>query len=146
MNNLAALILLGALSAAGPASALEPAPMQTGRGGSPPADQGPRAGMVQAPSPSSSQSPASQSNVTADPAQQIEPEGGPPAGALSLSQIIAQIESRPDFAFIRDIDWDDGRYDVQYRTRDGRDRNLKVDPRTGRPVEGALPTVHWPKS
>ncbi|QDO99660.1 hypothetical protein FNB15_06490 [Ferrovibrio terrae] len=82
----------------------------------------------------------------AEPAQQVEPEGGPPAGALSLSQIITQIESRPDFAFIKDIDWDDGRYDVQYRTRDGRDRNLKVDPRTGRPVEGALPTVHWPKS
>ena len=150
MNNLAALLLLGALSAAGPASALEPVPMQAGRGGSPPGDPGPRAGVVQtqAPAPQSptSQSPTSQSNVTADPAQQIEPEGGPPVGALSLSQIITQIESRPDFAFIKDIDWDDGRYDVQYRTRDGRDRTLKVDPRTGRPVEGALPTVHWPKS
>ena len=135
MNNLAALILLGALSTAGPASALEPV-----RGGSPPPDQSPRAGMIQ------TQAPASQGNVTADPAQQIAPEDGPPVGALSLSQIIAQIESRPDFAFIRDIDWDDGRYEVEYRTRDGRDRVLKVDPRTGRPVEGALPVVQWPRS
>ncbi len=135
MNNLAALILFGMLTgAATPASAIEPA-----RGG--PAPDSPRAGVVQ-----SQAGPSSQSNVTAEPAQQIEPEGGPPAGALSLSQIITQIESRPDFAFIKDIDWDDGRYEVEYRTRDGRDRNLKVDPRTGRPVEGALPMVHWPRS
>jgi hypothetical protein len=149
MNNLATLILLGLLTgAAAPAAALEP------MRGAPPPDHGPQAGIVQtqggsaaqAPSTSGSQSPGSQSNVMADPAQQIEPEGGPPVGALSLSQIITQIESRPDFAFIREIDWDDGRYDVQYRTRDGRDRNLKVDPRTGRPVEGALPMVQWPKS
>lgn len=144
MNNLAALILLGALSgAAAPAAALEPAR------GEPPPDQAPRAGIVQmqagtGASPSGPD--GSQSNVTADPARQIEPEGGPPVGALSLSQIIAQIESRPDFAFIKDIDWDDGRYEVEYRTRDGRDRTLKVDPRTGRPVEGALPVVQWPRS
>lgn len=144
MNNLATLLLLGALTgAAAPASALEPT-----RGGPPP-DDGPRAGVSQAQGstgPGSQSNASSQSNVMADPAQQIEPEGGPPAGALSLSQIITQIESRPDFAFIKDIDWDDGRYDVQYRTRDGRDRNLKVDPRTGRPVEGALPMVQWPRS
>lgn len=146
MNNLAALILLGALSgAAGPAAALEPVR------GEPPPGQAPRAGLVQTQAaPGAAGHDGSHSNVTADPARQIEPQieppGGPPVGALSLSQIIAQIESRPDFAFIRDIDWDDGRYDVQYRTRDGRDRNLKVDPRTGRPVEGALPMVQWPRS
>ncbi len=138
MNNLAALILFGMLAgAATPASAIEPA-----RGGPSPGG-GPSAGITQAQGSTGS---SSQSNVTADPAQQVEPPGGPPAGALSLSQIITQIESRPDFAFIKDIDWDDGRYEVEYRTRDGRDRNLKVDPRTGRPVEGALPMVHWPKS
>lgn len=142
MNNLAAILLLGALTgAAAPASAIEPA-----RGGPPPGG-GPSAGIVQSQgTPHSSQTPSSQSNVMADPAQQVEPEGGPPVGALSLSQIITQIESRPDFAFIKDIDWEDGRYEVEYRTRDGRDRNLKVDPRTGRPVEGALPMVQWPRS
>ncbi len=142
MNNLAAILLLGALTgAAAPASAIEPA-----RGGPSPGG-GPSAGIEQSQgTPPSSPTPSSQSNVMADPAQQVEPEGGPPVGALSLSQIITQIESRPDFAFIKDIDWEDGRYEVEYRTRDGRDRNLKVDPRTGRPVEGALPTVHWPKS
>lgn len=137
MNHLAALILLGALSgAAAPAAAIEPV-----RGEPPPAEA-PRAGIVQTQGASPMGGANSQSNVTADPAKQ----GGPPVGALSLSQIIAQIESRPDFAFIKDIDWEDGRYDVEYRTRDGRDRNLKVDPRTGRPVEGALPMVQWPRS
>ncbi|MEK9969067.1 MAG: hypothetical protein VW600_08010 [Ferrovibrio sp.] len=149
MNNLATLILLGALTGVtSPAAAMEPV-----QGSDPP--PGTAAGIVQTQSPTSqspaSQSPTSQSNVTGNPADQVEPPGGPPAGALSLSQIITQIESRPDFAYIRDIDWDAGRYLVQYRTRDGRDRALKIDPRTGRPVygkdsEGALPVVHWPKS
>ena len=139
MNNLAALILLGALSGTAlPAQAIEPV-----RGDPPPAGGG--AGILPVQAAPSSPS-GSLSNVTGDPAAQVEPPGGPPAGALSLSQIIVQIESRPDFAFIRDIDWEDGRYEVQYRTRDGRDRDLKIDPRTGRPVEGALPVVHWPKT
>lgn len=140
MNNLAALILLGAISGmTAPAQAMEPvrgpAP-SVGAGTS----TGPSAGIVQVQGAPSSQAPA----IQVEP--QAIPPGGPPAGALSLSQIITQIESRPDFAFIRDIDWDDGRYIVQYRTRDGRDRDLKIDPRTGRPVEGALPMVHWPKT
>lgn len=136
MNNLAALILLGALSSTAiPAKAIEPVR------GDPPPPVG-STGILQVQGAPSS----SQSNVTGDPAAQVEPPGGPPAGALSLSQIITQIESRPDFAFIKDIDWEDGRYQVQYRTRDGRDRDLRIDPRTGRPVEGALPVVHWPKT
>lgn len=142
MNNLAALILLGALSStAVPARAMEPVQ------GSVPA--GPTAGILRVQSQPAVRDlapPPSQSNVTGDPAAQIEPAGGPPAGALSLSQIITQIESRPDFAFIKDIDWEDGRYEVQYRTRDGRDRDLKIDPRTGRPVEGRLPVPHWPNT
>jgi len=143
MNNLAALLLLGALSgAAAPATALEPAR------GEPPPGPAARAGIVQSQTPVMQGAP--HSTVAAEPAQPLDPQaippGGPPEGALSLSQIIAQIESRPDFAFIKDIDWDDGRYEVEYRTREGRDRTLKVDPRTGRPVEGALPVVHWPKS
>jgi hypothetical protein len=139
MNNLATLILLGALTGvASPAAAMEPV-----RGEPPP---GNAAGIVQ-----SQGAPSSQSHVTGNPADQVEPPGGPPAGALSLSQIITQIESRPDFAYIKDVDWDDGRYQVQYRTRDGRDRDLKIDPRTGRPVygkdgHGALPMVRWPNS
>jgi len=139
MNNLATLLLIGALATtAAPAGAIEPAqasgPAYT------------QSQNITAPAPpSSARAPSSQSGVEADPAAQVEPPGGPPAGALSLSQIISQIESRPDCAYIKDIDWEDGRYQVVYRTRDGRDRDLKIDPRTGRPQEGHLPVPQWPK-
>lgn len=141
MNNLAALLLLGALtSTAVPAQAMEPVsqPAVPQSGGGP---AYPQSQNIAAPQPPR----ASQSGVEADPAAQVEPPGGPPAGALSLSQIIAQIESRPDYAYIKDIEWEDGRYEVVYRTRDGRDRDLKIDPRTGRPQEGRLPAPQWPK-
>lgn len=125
MNQLAALLLLGTLAGG---TAAEPAQAQT-----------------------SAQSPGQTAPAPAapDPPPVIDP-AGPPAGSLSLSQIIIQIESRPDMAFIRDIDWRDGRYEIEYRTRDGRDRVLKVDPRTGRPIygnfgESRLPVPRWPQ-
>ncbi len=111
MNQLAALLLLGAL---GSGTTALPAQAQTPGSTLPP------------------------------PPALVEPNA-PPAGSLSLSQIIIQIESRPDYAFIKEIDWTDGRYEVEYRTRDGRDRTLKIDPRTGRPVEGHLPVPRWPQ-
>ncbi|WP_374301709.1 PepSY domain-containing protein [Ferrovibrio sp.] len=118
MNQLAALLLLGSLAGG---TAAEPA-------------------QAQMPTPAA---PAAETPAT-EPPKLVEPEG-PPAGSLSLSQIIIQIESRPDYAFIKDIDWRDGRYEVEYRTRDGRDRNLKIDPRTGRAVQGHLPVPRWPQ-
>lgn len=147
MNNLAALLLIGALgTTAAPAQALEPVQSSPG-GGGPAYSQsqnittpGTASGPARAPN---SQSGPTESGIGADPAAQVEPPGGPPAGALSLSQIISQIESRPDCAYIKDIDWQDGRYQVVYRTRDGRDRDLKIDPRTGRPQEGSLPVPQW---
>lgn len=121
MNQLAALLLLGSL--AGGTTAL-PAQAQT---------------PTQTPVPAPVEAPPAP-----EPPALIEPSG-PPAGSLSLSQIIIQIESRPDYAFIKDIDWRDGCYEVEYRTRDGRDRNLKIDPRTGRAVHGHLPVPRWPQ-
>lgn len=139
MNNLAALLLIGALgTTAAPAGALEP--VQATPGSSGPAYT--QSQNITSPAPARQSGPT-ESGIGADPAAQVEPPGGPPAGALSLSQIISQIESRPDCAYIKDIDWEDGRYQVVYRTRDGRDRDLKIDPRTGRPQEGALPVPHW---
>lgn len=129
MNQLAALLLLGSLAGG---TAAEPAQAQM-----------PAQTTVPAPATPAPERPAP------EPPKLVEP-GGPPAGSLSLSQIIIQIESRPDHAFIKDIDWRDGRYEIEYRTRDGRDRVLKVDPRTGRPIygnsgEGSLPVPRWPQ-
>jgi hypothetical protein len=140
MNTLATFLILAALgSTALPARAIEPVRQPAGATGPVTYSQSRDLSV-----PARPDSPPSRSNVEGDPAAQVEPPGGPPAGALSLSQIISQIESRPDFAFIRDIGWGDGRYLVIYRTRDGRDRDLKIDPRTGRPQEGHLPVPHWP--
>lgn len=61
--------------------------------------------------------------VFADPA--------PPADAVALSKIIAKLEQQADFAHIKEIDWDDGLYEVEYRTKDGGSREVKLDPRTG---------------
>lgn len=134
MNQLAALLLLGVLGNASLGGGDAAVPAQA---------QNQAQSTVQAPSTEVPDPPP-----VVQPA--IVPPDGPPAGSLSLSQIIAQIESRPDCAFIRDIDWVEGRYEVEYRTRDGRDRVLKIDPRTGRPIygkpgEGQLPMPRWPQ-
>ena len=66
MNNLAVLILFGMLTGvAAPAPAIEPA-----RGGPSPGG-GSSAGIVQS---QAAPTPGSQSNVMADPAQQVEPQ------------------------------------------------------------------------
>lgn len=58
--------------------------------------------------------------------------GAPPVGSLSLSQIIIKVEGEPDFAYIDEVDWEDGLYEIAYRTRDGSKREMKIDPRTGK--------------
>ena len=56
----------------------------------------------------------------------------PPADAMPLSQILAKIEQRPDFRYIDDVEWDDdGYYELEYRTKDGGEVRLKLDPKTG---------------
>ena len=34
-------------------------------------------------------------------------DDAPPQNARPLSQLLQQVESRPDFAYIKDIEWDD---------------------------------------
>ncbi|RKQ67972.1 PepSY domain-containing protein [Oceanibaculum indicum] len=56
----------------------------------------------------------------------------PPADAMPLSQIVAKIEQRPDFRYIDDLEWDDdGYYEIEYRTKEGGEVRLKLDPKTG---------------
>lgn len=61
-----------------------------------------------------------------------EVPGAPPIGSLSLSQIVVKVEGEPDFAYVQEIAWVDGLYQVAYRTRDGSKREMKLDPRTGK--------------
>lgn len=56
---------------------------------------------------------------------------GPPEGSQPLSRIVAEVEKRSDVAYIEEIEYDDGVYEIEYRTKDGRERKLRIDPRTG---------------
>jgi len=57
----------------------------------------------------------------------------PPADALPLSQVLAGLERGGDVAAFDEIEWDDGRWEIEYFAKDGSRREIKVDPRTGAP-------------
>ncbi len=57
----------------------------------------------------------------------------PPRGSIPASEILRRVEQLPDFGWLEEMEWDDdGYWEVEYRTRDGREREVKVDPRSGR--------------
>jgi hypothetical protein len=58
---------------------------------------------------------------------------GPPAGSLSLSQIIVKVEGQPDFGFVQQVNWQDGAWRISYRTKSGDLRVMQADARTGVP-------------
>ena len=65
---------------------------------------------------------------------QDRPPPIPPENALKLSEIIAKIETRDQFRYIDEIDWeDDGYYDVIYFTSDKAKVEIKIDAVTGLP-------------
>ncbi|WP_203075963.1 PepSY domain-containing protein [Falsiroseomonas ponticola] len=58
----------------------------------------------------------------------------PPGNARPASEVVRMVEQRPDFAYLSELDWDDGGYwKVEYRTRDGAKVELRIDPVTGQP-------------
>ena len=65
---------------------------------------------------------------------QTTPPPIPPENALKLSEIIAKIETRDQFRYIDEIDWEDeGYYDVIYYTTDKAKVEIKIDAVTGQP-------------
>ncbi|HEV2502951.1 MAG TPA: PepSY domain-containing protein [Mesorhizobium sp.] len=58
----------------------------------------------------------------------------PPANAKKLSEIVAKVEQRADFAFIDEVDWDNKGYEVTYFTKDGAKVEIKFDPVTAAPM------------
>lgn len=58
----------------------------------------------------------------------------PPTDALTLSAIVAGLETQYDVQFIDEIEWDDdGYWEVEFFTRDGAKVELKINPVTGEP-------------
>lgn len=54
----------------------------------------------------------------------------PPSDAMALSEILQSIEQESGFSHFTDIEWDDGRWEIDYRT-DDRSVEIKVDPVSG---------------
>ena len=54
----------------------------------------------------------------------------PPQDAKKLSEIIRMIEEQ-GLATITEVEFDDGAWKIEVHQPDGREINLKVDPRTG---------------
>jgi hypothetical protein len=65
---------------------------------------------------------------------QNQPPPIPPENAMKLSEIIAKIETRDQFRYISEIDWDeDGFYSIIYFTSDKAKVEINIDPATGQP-------------
>lgn len=58
----------------------------------------------------------------------------PPPNAKKLSEIIATVEKRPDFSYIKDVEWDEKGYEVTYFTKDDAKVEIKYDPVTATPM------------
>lgn len=129
MNTVAALLILTAVSGGNPSGHLHDSAAQP---------RAPALQLAQADSGAAmpGQVPGGEMRTTPDiltaPATGIESPDGPPAGSLQLSQIVRSIESQPDFAYLVNLDWKDGKYDIAYVTRQGERRDMLVDPRTGK--------------
>ena len=68
-------------------------------------------------------------------AQDAQERPVPPETALKASEIIARIESRPDFRYLDEVGWDEqGYYEIIYFTNDKARVEIKINPVTGEPV------------
>jgi len=58
-------------------------------------------------------------------------EEKPPANAKPLSEIARTIEQRADFQAFEGIEFEHGSYEVEYYTKDGKEKKLHIDPVSG---------------
>jgi len=58
----------------------------------------------------------------------------PPQDSKKLSQLIAGVEQRDKFQYIKDVEWDEeGYYEITYYTTDKAKVEIKLDPVSGQP-------------
>ena len=58
----------------------------------------------------------------------------PPQNGMKLSQLIAKVEQRDKFQYVKEIEWEqEGYYDVTYYTTDKAKVEIKLDPVSGQP-------------
>jgi hypothetical protein len=66
-------------------------------------------------------------------------EAAPPAGSKPLTEILRPIETRPDFAYFEEVEFENGKYKIEYHTKSGSKQKIEVDPLSGAPREDAPP-------
>jgi uncharacterized alpha/beta hydrolase family protein len=57
----------------------------------------------------------------------------PPQNAKKLSEILAKVEKRGDFRYVKEVDWSKDGYTVTYYTTDKAKVEITYDPVTGEP-------------
>jgi hypothetical protein len=71
--------------------------------------------------------------LAAGPAAAADNQTLPPQNAKKLSEIIAKVERRNDFRYVKGVDWDSDGYTVTYYTTDKAKVQITYDPVTGDP-------------
>jgi len=57
----------------------------------------------------------------------------PPQNAKKLSEIVAKVEHRTDFRYVKEVEWDSDGYTITYYTTDKAKVQITYDPLTGEP-------------
>jgi hypothetical protein len=61
--------------------------------------------------------------------------GRRPAGAKPLTEILRPLKAGSDFAYFKEIEFEGGKYKIEYFKKDGSKQKIEVDPLTGAPSE-----------
>ncbi|RVD59138.1 PepSY domain-containing protein [Mesorhizobium sp. M2D.F.Ca.ET.185.01.1.1] len=67
------------------------------------------------------------------PALAADDQPMPPQNAKKLSEIVAKVEHRTDFRYVKEVDWDSDGYTITYYTTDKAKVQITYDPVTGEP-------------
>jgi hypothetical protein len=66
-------------------------------------------------------------------------EPAPPAGSKPLTDILRPIEAGSDFSYFEEVELEDGKYKIEYHTKDGKKQKIEIDPLTGAPPQASPP-------
>jgi hypothetical protein len=61
----------------------------------------------------------------------------PPEGSKPLTEILRPFEAQPDFGYFEEVEFEDGKYKIEYYTKDGSKQKIEIDPLTGLPRKDA---------
>ena len=71
--------------------------------------------------------------LIAGPAMAPDDNPLPPPNAKKLSEILAKVEQRDGFRYVKEVDWDKDAYTVTYYTSDKAKVEITYDPVTAEP-------------